>query len=258
MADEEGMIRDARTAGFSRCFRAHTMIVGIGPPPPPGRVDPLQSLRRDARRAAASIFNQANPNMESIGRVVGEMKNWLLPNTKIVKADPKDPRCGFRAAFSVGNRPPIQLCPFFFDSGDEQRTRTMIHEAAHLTGIGDPDGELYYLRFNCLNENPQIQHGRPTDRTRIAQADSWAKYVHCVTGQRGDKEDIVTPRPATQSPGATPSGRIHTVQAGDYLVKIAQLYYGDGTLWRRIHDANRTTIGPNPDKIYPGQRLIIP
>jgi nucleoid-associated protein YgaU len=41
-------------------------------------------------------------------------------------------------------------------------------------------------------------------------------------------------------------------------VKIAQRYYGDGALWRRIYDANRTTIGPNPDKIYPGQRLIIP
>ncbi len=222
MTDEESkLVADARSAGFSRCFRAHALTVGIGPPPPPGRLDPLELLRLHAREAAESIFNQPNPDMDFVGEVVGEMKNWLLPSTEIVKADPKDPRCGLRAAFVVGNRPPIQLCPFFFDSksSPEQRTRTMIHEAAHLTGIGDPDGELYYLRFNCLNENPEIDHGNPTDRSRNAQADSWAKYVHCVTKQPPDRVDIVTPtRP--------PEERIHVVQAGDYLVKIAQLYYG--------------------------------
>ena len=70
----------------------------------------------------------------------------------------------------------------------------MIHEVAHLTGIGDPKGELYYFRFNCLNEDPEIEHGKPTDRSRIEQADSWAKYVHCVTKQTPDLVDIVTPK----------------------------------------------------------------
>ena len=46
--------------------------------------------------------------------------------------------------------------------------------------------------------------------------------------------------------------------SGATLVKLAEEYYGDGKLWKKIYDANRAVIGPNPDKIYPGQVLTIP
>jgi nucleoid-associated protein YgaU len=54
--------------------------------------------------------------------------------------------------------------------------------------------------------------------------------------------------------------RIHVVKAGDWLSKIAITYYGDMNKWKVIYDhpQNRRTIGPNPDLIQPGQRLIIP
>ncbi len=50
----------------------------------------------------------------------------------------------------------------------------------------------------------------------------------------------------------------YVVQSGDYLTKIAQAFYGDGALWRKIYDANRDVIGSNPNLIYPGQELVIP
>lgn len=49
----------------------------------------------------------------------------------------------------------------------------------------------------------------------------------------------------------------HTVAKGDSLYKIAKSVYGDGNQWRKIYEANKTAIGKNPDKIYPGQKLVI-
>jgi nucleoid-associated protein YgaU len=47
----------------------------------------------------------------------------------------------------------------------------------------------------------------------------------------------------------------YVVQPGDNLSKIASLY---GTTVDAIWQSNRTTVGPNPNLIYPGQRLYIP
>lgn len=52
--------------------------------------------------------------------------------------------------------------------------------------------------------------------------------------------------------------RVHIVKKGEFLRKIAKLYYGDENKWKTIYDANRNTIGNNPNLIFPGQRLTIP
>lgn len=88
---------------------------------------------------------------------------------------------------AVGNRVPIFLCPQFFGGSDEQRIRTFIHESAHLTGIGDPDGEAYYLLFNSQNEDPQIVFNTPRSTNRADFADTWAKYVNALTRQPPDR-----------------------------------------------------------------------
>jgi nucleoid-associated protein YgaU len=46
----------------------------------------------------------------------------------------------------------------------------------------------------------------------------------------------------------------YTVQPGDNLSKIASKY---GTTWQKIFEANRDIID-DPNKIYPGQELVIP
>jgi hypothetical protein len=248
------IVESARVAAFQRCFATHRQIVGIGPPPPPGRLDPFALPKKRAEEAAARIFDVDDPDMDKVAEIVGKMKNMLAsPSLSVARADPADKRCSFRAGFVVGNRPPIQLCPVFFTSTLEQQIRTLIHESAHLAGIGDAEGELYYLRYNCLNEAPEVEVGTPVNRTRPVQADSWAKYVNCVSGQPADKVDVITP--GTRGMAGL---RTHVVQPGDYLMKIAKQYYGDPQAWRKIYDVNRTTIGPNPDKIFPGQQLMIP
>ena len=47
----------------------------------------------------------------------------------------------------------------------------------------------------------------------------------------------------------------YVVRSGDNLSKIASSF---GTTVQAVYESNRTTIGPNPNLIYPGQKLYIP
>ncbi|HMF58461.1 MAG TPA: hypothetical protein VK619_19105 [Pyrinomonadaceae bacterium] len=192
MADMEArmpeMIERARIGGFQRTFSAFMQVVGIGPPPPPGREGPATANQLRARNLAIAIFNNLNPDMDDIGSELGDMRNRIAsPTLPTERAHFPDSRVGNRSAFVVGNRIPVFLCPRFFGGNDEQRIRTMVHESAHLTGVGDPDGEAYYLLYNSVNEDPQIVVGTPRSNNRADMADTWAKYVNAVTGQPPDR-----------------------------------------------------------------------
>lgn len=67
---------------------------------------------------------------------------------------------------------------------------------------------------------------------------------------------VAKPAPAAPAPSGT--ARTYTVVSGDSLSKIAKKHYGDGNRWAKIYEANRSTIGANPDRIFPGQVLQIP
>lgn len=62
-----------------------------------------------------------------------------------------------------------------------------------------------------------------------------------------------TPRPAPKPKAPT---RTYLVRRGDSLTKIAlRLNVGS---WQKLYAQNKSIIGPNPDLIVPGQRLVIP
>ncbi len=58
-------------------------------------------------------------------------------------------------------------------------------------------------------------------------------------------------------PQNTPTLRIHKVVAGDTLSRIAKKYYGKSGDYMKIFEANKDEL-KDPDKIFPGQDLIIP
>ncbi|HXK11428.1 MAG TPA: LysM peptidoglycan-binding domain-containing protein [Vicinamibacteria bacterium] len=49
-----------------------------------------------------------------------------------------------------------------------------------------------------------------------------------------------------------------TVKSGDSLSKIAKDVYDDGGKYMKIYEANKSTIGDNPNLIKPGQKLVLP
>jgi hypothetical protein len=63
------------------------------------------------------------------------------------------------------------------------------------------------------------------------------------------------PRPSKPHPAPV---KKYKVVKGDCLWKIAKRQYGDASQWPKIYNANKKVIGKNPNRIYPGQVLVIP
>jgi nucleoid-associated protein YgaU len=69
---------------------------------------------------------------------------------------------------------------------------------------------------------------------------------------------VPTPPAAAAPAPATPEGTTYTVQVNDTLPSIAAQIYGDASKWTAIYDANRSTIGEDPNVLPAGAQLTIP
>ncbi len=93
--------------------------------------------------------------------------------------------------------------------------------------------------------------GKKEEKTR-------ADFSNVQSGSSSTAAEPSTPAPdLNRTAGTTGQEQTYTVVAGDSLSKIAKRFYGDASLWPRLHEANRDQI-TNPDLIHPGQRLKIP
>ena len=50
---------------------------------------------------------------------------------------------------------------------------------------------------------------------------------------------------------------VYRVRPADTLAQIGSRFYGNGTQWRAIYEANRNVL-PDPDRLTPGMTLVIP
>lgn len=66
------------------------------------------------------------------------------------------------------------------------------------------------------------------------------------------------PQRETAASPAPSTAQTYTVVKGDCLWNIAKKFYGSGSKYSVIYNANRSVIGGNPNLIYPGQVLTIP
>ena len=68
-------------------------------------------------------------------------------------------------------------------------------------------------------------------------------------------DELTFPEPKTQE--EKEKVEFYEIVKGDTLGAIAKRYYGKASLYTRIHAANKELI-PDPDRIYPGQKIKIP
>jgi hypothetical protein len=184
-SQQKDMIEKARAAAAVRAQIALMQVRGITPPAPRSRdPDPSKASMSRARRLAQVLFQWDNPNMDQVESVVSHMVS-TLSNPSVMVAGPKDPECGTRDGYVRGLRPPIVLCPLFFSGSAEQRTRTLIHESAHLAGIGSADAaETYLPIWDCKTPGG------------FDSADAWGQYVNCLSGQAADQPETIEADPA--------------------------------------------------------------
>ncbi len=179
-------IENARRAAAVRTQIALMRLRGIVP-------SGSEEMRQRARALARVMFQWDEPNMDQIEEIVGSIVTHLM-NPQVMVAGHGDPECGLRAAYVRGLRPPIILCPAFFSSAPEEQTRTMIHESAHLSRIGSASlGESYCVFFDCQ-----------TSCGGFDSADSWAHFIHCLSGQTSDQNNINSgPTGGARQPGGS-------------------------------------------------------
>lgn len=63
---------------------------------------------------------------------------------------------------------------------------------------------------------------------------------------------------STRASGNSPTAEKYEVKPGDTLWNIAKYFYGKGSKYTIIYEANKSIIGGNPNLIYPGQVFTIP
>lgn len=96
---------------------------------------------------------------------------------------------------------------------------------------------------------------RHPDSNEVTQATVSLEFTAASDAAPGVGPVSKPPAPPASPPA--PARRTYTVVAGDCLWNIAQRFYGNGSLWPRIHDANRGLI-KDPHWIYPNQVFVIP
>lgn len=80
-----------------------------------------------------------------------------------------------------------------------------------------------------------------------------AGATKAATTKNGTIASTAVSRPDTKK---TP--KTYTVKSGDSLSKIAKLELGSSAKWEAIYALNKSTIGPDANKIKPGQKLVMP
>lgn len=76
--------------------------------------------------------------------------------------------------------------------------------------------------------------------------------VEAATAPAEDSQAAAPEPSAAESDAET-----YTVQSGDTLWKISEQMYGNGSKYMKIFEANTDQL-ENPDRIFPGQKLVIP
>lgn len=83
------------------------------------------------------------------------------------------------------------------------------------------------------------------------------KTVNITMSEFGPRAAVEPQREASTSP-APDQATAYTVVKGDCLWNIAKKFYGSGSKYTVIYNANREVVGGNPNLIYPGLVLTIP
>lgn len=160
-----------------------------------------------------------------------------------------------------------------FGGDDAPAAETVKGPSATLRDHGiDPSN----LKFSFNQDGSVTIAGQAQDQAecdRICEVIKDIPNVKGVTNNMvvGAPEPVAEPEPEVVVAEAAPeaaeaaaptdeseeAGRTYTVKSGDTLWAIASEMYGSGGKYMKIFEAN-TNILENPDKIKPGQVLVIP
>ena len=128
-----------------------------------------------------------------------------------------------------------------------------------------PDGKMIFdtnMKVSLEDYSPQDDAKIGFDVKVSVKLKQYRDYSTktCNIQFASSKPKIAAPQPARQtenSPAPKVENKTYTVVRGDCLWNIAKKFYGNGSQYTKIYNANTDKI-KNPNLIYPGQVLTIP
>lgn len=153
----------------------------------------------------------------------------------------------------TGKYEPVDLNGKYNLAGHNYTLRDLGGGFAMLNGavnVLDYVAEDYMVLANYIQSFPvNAENGLPT----ITAADGY-------TDVKGEGRITISTEPINDETEDVPKEiveRFYKTVKGDSLWKISRNFYGTGTRWNILYDANRTQM-PSPDVLQIGQELLIP
>ncbi|MDE7202414.1 MAG: LysM peptidoglycan-binding domain-containing protein [Lachnospiraceae bacterium] len=97
-----------------------------------------------------------------------------------------------------------------------------------------------------------------TVKINLKQWRDYGTKTVSISSGGGKLEASVEPQREANTSPAPETAQTYTVVKGDCLWNIAKKFYGNGSKYPVIYNENKSVIGGNPNRIYPGQVLTIP
>lgn len=135
-----------------------------------------------------------------------------------------------------------------------------------------PDGKMLFdtnMKVSLEDYSPSDDKGEGFDMkvsVKLKQFRDYGTKTCKVKKQKNKKPKAKKPkkpRPTKNKPKT--NNRVYTVKSGDCLWSIAKKYYGNGSQWKKIYNANTKVCGKPYTKggttyvmIHPGDKLTIP
>lgn len=132
---------------------------------------------------------------------------------------------------------------------NEDTIKLKAGDTVKLNGLGKYLSGNYYVK----DITRQISSSGYSHSATLIKTDVGSS-LKTSTKSRDKKKPV---KKVTSSPNKSTAQRTYTVKKGDCLWNIAKKFYGKGSAYTKIYDANTNKIA-NPNLIYPGQVFVIP
>ena len=132
---------------------------------------------------------------------------------------------------------------------NEDTIKLKAGDTVKLNGLGKYLSGNYYVK----DITRQISSSGYSHSATLIKTDVGSS-LKTSTKSKDKKKPV---KKVTSSPSKSTAQRTYTVKKGDCLWNIAKKFYGKGSAYTKIYDANTNKIA-NPNLIYPGQIFVIP
>src|SRR5262249_13325365 len=128
----------------------------------------------------------------------------------------------------------------------------MTQQSVQLQNVHIQDGKLF-IRGTAPSQEAK---NRVWDQIKLVDP-NYSDLTADITVSGGTTGSAERAQTAGATSGGGQQNRTYTIQSGDTLSKISRQFYGDANQYMKIFEANRDKL-KDPDKIRPGQEIVIP